>query len=85
MSTFSQIPNSSAKSSPDIFPFKKLLGLRTNLSIIFSFGYNVLKPLVSTSVNFKLERIILKLRKRKTVLFAPSPKGRLASILTKRS
>ena len=68
------------------FPIKEIAGSWNEPQyILFSFGYNVLKPLVSTSVNFELERIILKLRKRKTVLFAPSPKGRLASILTKRS
>ena len=41
--------------------------------ILFSFGYNVLKPLVSTSVNFEVERIILKLRKQKDFSLCPQP------------
>lgn len=49
MTTFSKIPNSSAKSSPDIFPLKKYAGSGKEPEyIFFSFGYNMLKPLVGT-------------------------------------
>ena len=49
MTTFSQIPNSSAKSSADIFPIKEIGGSGNEPEyILFSFSYNVLKPLVGT-------------------------------------
>ena len=56
------------------FPIKEIAGSWNEPQyILFSFGYNVLKPLVSTSVNFKLERIILKLRKQKDFSLCTQP------------
>lgn len=56
------------------FPIKEIAGSWNEPEyILFSFDYNVLKPLVSTSVNFELERIILKLRKQKDFALCPQP------------
>lgn len=56
------------------FPIKEIAGSWNEPEYIpFSFDYNVLKPLVSTSVNFELERIILKLRKQKDFALCPQP------------
>ena len=56
------------------FPIKEIAGSWNEPEyILFSFDYNVLKPLVSTSVNFELERIILKLRKQKDFALCLQP------------
>ena len=56
------------------FPIKEIAGSWNEPEyILFSFDYNVLKPLVSTSVNFELERSILKLRKQKDFALCPQP------------
>lgn len=58
---------------PRYFPIKEIAGFWNEPDyILFSFGYNVLKPLVSMSVNFKLERIILKLRTKRLFSLPPA-------------